>query len=92
VKEIEEENIKDGLLSLVVGVLEVVEEVLEREAIRRMGSGKLGEDDIEKLGQSLKDLSEALEGIKEEHGIHREVEDMRGQLDDIVGGDLVEKR
>jgi hypothetical protein len=42
-----------GLGRLVVAVLEVVAELLERQAIRRVAAGSLTDDEVERLGQAL---------------------------------------
>ncbi|MET8756602.1 gas vesicle protein K [Lentzea sp. NPDC004782] len=42
-----------GLGRIVLAVLEILEELLERQAIRRMDAGSLTEDEIERLGQAL---------------------------------------
>jgi len=82
--EINEDNLKSGLLGLVVALVEVIEEVLEREALRRMESGKLGEEEIERLGTGLMELDAALSHIKEENDLEDLVENVRSDLDKIV--------
>ncbi|MEV6648243.1 gas vesicle protein K [Amycolatopsis sp. NPDC051371] len=42
-----------GLGHLVVTVLDVLKEVLERQALRRLDAGTLTDDQVEDLGQSL---------------------------------------
>ncbi len=42
-----------GLARIVLAVLEVLEELLERQAIRRMDAGTLSDEEIERLGQAL---------------------------------------
>lgn len=42
-----------GLGQLVLAVLEIISELLERQAIRRMAAGSLSPDEIERLGQGL---------------------------------------
>lgn len=82
--KINEDNLKAGLLSLVVALVEVVEEVLEREALRRMESGRLNEREIERLGRGLMELDEALEHIKAENEIEETVSSLRVDLDRLV--------
>ncbi len=88
--EIDEANLKNGLLTLVVTLVEIVEEVLESQAIRRLEGGELTEDEQERLGQALLDLDEALEQIKDDHGLTASVADLRRGLDDVVS-DLVDR-
>ena len=82
--EIDEENLKSGLLGLIVALVEVIQEVLEREAIRRMESGKLSENEIERLGNGLMELDAALKHIKTENGIVKLVQSVRSDLDKLV--------
>lgn len=88
--EVDEDEVKDGLLSLLVTLIEIIQEVLEKEAIRRMEAGKLDEEEIERLGDSLYDLSKAIEEIKDEHHLDETVEDLRDQLDEVVRNEVIE--
>lgn len=82
--EIDEHNLKSGLLGLVVALVEIVQEVLEKEAIRRVESGRLSEKEIDNLGKGLMELSEALKRIKEENGLEDIVKSVRFDLDKLV--------
>lgn len=87
---IDEGNLKQGLMGLVVGLVEIIQEVLERQAIRRMEGGRLRNDEIERLGTALSDLKEALENIKRENDLEDAVRSVREGLDDVAG-DIVNK-
>jgi len=82
--EIDEDNLKSGLLGLVIALVEVIQEVLEREALRRMESGRLKEEEIERLGKGLMELDAALKHIKEENDIEDLVRSVRSDLDKLV--------
>jgi len=82
--EVDEDNLKSGLLGLLVALVEVIDEVLEREAIRRMEAGRLNEDEINRLGKGLMELDVALDHIKYENDIDDVVDQIRGELDDVV--------
>ncbi len=81
---IDEENLKEGLLGLVVALVEIIEEVLERQAIRRMEGGRLSDEEMERLGDALAELDEALEKIKVDNGIENAVKSVRDGLDDVA--------
>jgi molecular chaperone DnaK (HSP70) len=87
---IDEGNLKQGIMGLVVGLVEIIQEVLERQAIRRMEGGRLSDDEIERLGTALSDLKEALENIKKENDLEDAVRSVREGLDDVAG-DVVNK-
>ena len=82
--EVDEGNLKHGLLGLVVALVEIIQETLERQAIRRMEGGRLTEEEIERLGNALIELDEALERIKKENGIEEAVKSVREGLDRIA--------
>jgi len=87
---IDEGNLKQGLMGLVVGLVEIIQEVLERQAIRRMEGGRLSNDEVERLGTALSDLKVALENIKKENDLEDAVRSVREGLDDVAG-DIVNK-
>ncbi|MFD6444344.1 gas vesicle protein K [Promicromonospora sp. NPDC060204] len=82
--EIDERNLKNGLLTLVVTLVEIIEEALESQAIRRLEGGELTDEEQERLGQALLDLDEAIGQIKQDHGLETSVADLRRGLDDVV--------
>ena len=88
--EVNEGNLKQGLLGLVVALVEIIQETLERQAIRRMEGGRLTEGEIERLGNALIELDEALERIKRENGIEETVKSVRDGLDRIAD-DVLDK-
>jgi len=87
---INEDNLKQGLLGLVIALVEVIRDTLKIQALKRMESGRLTEAECERLGQALMDLDSALEHIKEEQGITESVQAVREGLDGIVD-DVIHK-
>ena len=81
---IDEDNLKSGVLGLVMAVVEILRDALQNQASRRMESGGLTEDEIERLGGALNDLDLAIEDIKREQGLEQAVQSVRDGLDDIV--------
>jgi hypothetical protein len=82
--DIREDNLKSGVLGLVMAVVEIVRDALENQATRRMESGSLTEEEVERLGRALADLDAAIEGIKREQGLEQAVQSVRDGLDDLV--------
>ncbi|MDP2726548.1 MAG: gas vesicle protein K [Dehalococcoidia bacterium] len=81
---IEEKDLKHGLLGLVIALVEIIKEALNLEAMRRMEGGSLTEAQIERLGEALMDLDVAIGQIKEEQGLAESVKAVRDGLDDVV--------
>lgn len=82
--DIDEGNLKQGVLGLVVALVEIIRDALKTQALRRMEGGSLTEDEVERLGQALMDLDTAIEQIKEEHGVGEAVQSVRHGLDSAV--------
>jgi sugar/nucleoside kinase (ribokinase family) len=82
--DINEGNLKHGVLGLVMALVEVIRDALKIQALKRIDSGILNEEECERLGKALMDLDLALESIKEEQGIAESVRAVRDGLDDIV--------
>ncbi|SIR14155.1 Gas vesicle protein K [Haladaptatus litoreus] len=88
--EIDEDDAGKGLISLVITVVELLVDALEREAVRRMEYDDLSPEEIERLGSQLMALEDEIERLKESEGIERDVENLRGDLDDLLTDALVD--
>lgn len=75
---------KSGVLGLVLAVVEIIKEVLEVQALKRIESGHLTDEETEKLGLALRDLDAAIDEIKVECGVAESVREVRDALDDVV--------
>lgn len=82
--DIDEKNLKQGVLGLVIALVEIIRDTLRHQALRRMEGESLTDEEIERLGKALKELDLAIEQIKEEHGVAESVQSVRDGLDDIV--------
>ena len=81
---IKEDNLKNGVLGLVLALVEIIRDALKLQAIKRMEGGSLTEEEMERLGEALMDLDIAIEEIKKEQGIVESVKSVRDGLDEIV--------
>lgn len=58
------DSVENGLAKLVLSIIELIRQLLERQAIRRMDAGNLQEAEIEQLGAALMKLEEKMEEMK----------------------------
>jgi hypothetical protein len=63
------ERVEQGLARLVLTVIELLREVLEHQAIRRMDGGALSEEEIERLGLALLKLNHRMDELKTIFGL-----------------------
>ena len=66
------DNAGQELGKLVLTLVEVVRKVLEHQAVRRMDSGTLSSDEVERLGLSLLRLREKMDEMKAAFGVRDE--------------------
>ena len=66
---LEPEKVEQGLARLVLSLIELLRQLMERQAIRRMEGGSLSPDEIERLGTTLMKLEKRMEELKEHFGI-----------------------
>jgi hypothetical protein len=61
---LDQDSIKNGLGQLVLTLVKLLHELLERQAIRRMEAGSLTESEIENLGLTLMMQSQEIERLR----------------------------
>lgn len=87
--DLNQDDLKQGVMGLVMALVEIIQDVLRTQALKRMEGGALNPEQIEKLGEALMKLDEAIEKIKLDNGISESVKQVRDGLDDMVG-DIVD--
>ncbi len=63
------ESVKNGLGQLVLTLVELVRQLLEKQALRRIEGGTLTEDEIERLGLTFMELDKQMTWLKKEFGL-----------------------
>ena len=63
------ERVERGLAQLVLTVVDLLRELMERQALRRMEGGSLEEDDIERLGLAFVGLNDRMAELKDQFGL-----------------------
>jgi hypothetical protein len=66
------ETLEKGLAQLVLTVIELLRELMERQALRRIDAGSLTPEEEERLGRTFLALAERMEELKEIFGLRDE--------------------
>lgn len=64
--ETDEKSLQRGLAHLVLVLVEILGELLERQAVRRMAAGSLSDEEAEKLGAAFLALNKRVDELYEE--------------------------
>jgi hypothetical protein len=70
--EADPESVERGLAQLVLTVVELLRQLMERQALRRVEAGNLDDETIERLGQTLMALEARMEELKATFGLEDE--------------------
>jgi len=70
--EADPENVERGLAQLVLTVVELLRQLMERQALRRVEAGNLDDETIERLGQTLMALEARMDELKDIFGLEDE--------------------
>jgi hypothetical protein len=82
--ETDEDTVEEGLARLVLTLIELLRQLMERQALRRIDEGNLTDEQIERLGQTFMRLEQRMEELKEEFGLAGEDLDLKlGVLGDL---------
>jgi Gas vesicle protein K len=63
------ERLEQGLARLVLTLIELLRELMERQALRRIEGGSLSAEEIERLGETFLLLKDRMEELKQEFGL-----------------------
>ena len=66
------ESVERGLVSLVLTLVELLRQLMERQAIRRVDRGGLTDEQIERIGTTLMLLEEKMTELREHFGLEPE--------------------
>jgi hypothetical protein len=62
--DLDGEDVGAGFAQLVLTVMELVRELLERQALRRVAAGDLSPEQVERLGTALRDIAVQLDELR----------------------------
>jgi hypothetical protein len=70
--KLDPEKAKNGLGQLVLTLVKVIHELLELQAIRRIDSGSLMDEEIENIGMTLMKQAEEIDRLRKEFNLEEE--------------------
>jgi hypothetical protein len=70
--EVDESSVARGLASLVLTIVELLRQLMERQALRRMDLGDLSDEQIDRLGTTLMALEEQMTQLRNHFGLSAE--------------------
>jgi len=70
--ETDSESVQRDLMKLVLTIIELIRQLMERQAIRRVDEGDLSDDQVEELGVGLMRLEEAMLQLREQFDLTAE--------------------
>jgi hypothetical protein len=70
--DIDPDEVERGLAGLVLGLVELLRQVLEKQAVRRMEGGTLSDDEIERVGLALMRLERKVHELAGHFGLSDE--------------------
>jgi hypothetical protein len=63
------EGVEQGLAQLVLTLIELLRQLLERQAVRRMEGGTLSDEEVERVGLALMKLEEKVHELADQFGL-----------------------
>jgi Gas vesicle protein K len=63
------EGVERGLVQLVLTIVELLRQLMERQALHRVEAGTLTDEQVERLGSTLMLLAERMDELKETFGL-----------------------
>jgi hypothetical protein len=67
-----QDNVKNGLGQLVLTLVKLIHELLERQAIRRIEAGSLSDEEVENLGTTLMKQAQEIERLRKNFNLKEE--------------------
>ena len=66
------DSLEKGLAQLVLTIVELLRQLMERQALRRVDSGTLTEEQVERLGRTFRELDLRMRELTEQFGLKAE--------------------
>lgn len=69
---LDQADVKNGIGQLVLTLVKLLHDLLERQALRRIDAGSLSEEEIERLGVTLMRQAQEIERLRKEFALEEE--------------------
>ena len=66
------ESVERGLAQLVLTIVELLRQLMERQALRRIDGGGLSDEQVERLGTTFMELDRRMAELREQFGLTEE--------------------
>jgi hypothetical protein len=66
------EGLERGLAQLVLTIVELLRQLMERQALRRVDAGSLTDEQVERLGRTFMELDKRMAQLRDEFGLTEE--------------------
>jgi len=66
------DSVQQGLAQLVLTIVELLRQLMERQALRRIDGGGLSDEQVENLGRTFMELDRAMEELRGHFGLEPE--------------------
>jgi len=63
------EGLEKGLAALVLTIIELLRQLMERQAVHRVEAGTLSDDEVERLGRTFMALAQRMDELKAHFGL-----------------------
>ena len=79
------DTVEQGLAQLVLTIIELLRQLMERQALHRIEGGTLSDEEVERLGRTFLALSQRMDELKREFGLKDEDLNLNlGPLGDLM--------
>jgi hypothetical protein len=83
--EADPENVEKGLAQLVLTLIELLRQLMEKQAVRRIEAGSLTDDEIDRLGETFMKLEKRMDELKRQFDLRDEDLNLNlGPLGDLL--------
>jgi Gas vesicle protein K len=79
------ENVERGLAQLVLTIVELLRQIMERQALRRIDGGGLSPEQVERLGRTFMELDKRMAELRSQFGLDEDDLNLNlGPLGDLL--------